>query len=79
MPLTLVSNVLNSASFGRFIIFVILVNAVTLGLETSETIMSRFGGLIVFLDKICLTIFVVEIIAKLAVRRLAFFRSGWSV
>ncbi|WP_282092770.1 ion transporter [Epibacterium ulvae] len=79
MPLTLVSNVLNSAAFGRFIIFVILLNAVTLGLETSQTIMARFGGLIVLLDKICLTIFVVEIIAKLAVRRLAFFRSGWSV
>ncbi|SCZ72287.1 voltage-gated sodium channel [Epibacterium ulvae] len=79
MPLTLVSNVLNSAAFGRFIIFVILLNAVTLGLETSHTIMARFGGLIVLLDKTCLTIFVVEIIAKLAVRRLAFFRSGWSV
>ncbi|WP_282078500.1 ion transporter [Epibacterium ulvae] len=79
MPLTLVSNVLNSAAFGRFIIFVILLNAVTLGLETSQTIMARFGGLIILLDKICLTIFVVEIIAKLAVRRLAFFRSGWSV
>ncbi|WP_282095997.1 ion transporter [Epibacterium ulvae] len=79
MPLTLVSNVLNSATFGRFIIFVILLNAVTLGLETSQTIMARFGGLIILLDKICLTIFVVEIVAKLAVRRLAFFRSGWSV
>ncbi len=79
MPLTRLSNLLNSDGFGRFVIFVIVVNAITLGLETSQSVMARFASLIHLIDKLCLSIFVAEIIAKLSVRRLAFFRDGWSV
>ncbi|TCP61107.1 voltage-gated sodium channel [Rhodovulum bhavnagarense] len=57
---------------------VILVNAVLLGMETSQTLMDRAGGLIVALDMVCLTIFVAEIAAKLVAHRLSFFRSGWN-
>ncbi len=61
------------------IIIVILFNAVLLGLETSPAIMATAGPLITFLDTACLTIFVVEILAKLFVHRLSFFRSGWNL
>ncbi len=61
------------------IIGVILLNAVLLGMETSDTLMARWGGLIVTLDKICLAIFVVEIAAKLVARGWRFFTSGWSI
>ncbi|MBK4216963.1 ion transporter [Paracoccus caeni] len=64
---------------GRFITFVILFNAAVLGLETSAGIMARFGGLITALDRLCLTIFVIEILLKLAARRFGFFRDGWNV
>ncbi|EBA16976.1 voltage-gated sodium channel [Roseobacter sp. SK209-2-6] len=58
---------------------VIMVNAVTLGLETSEQVMARVGGLIHLIDELCLGIFIVEILMKLIARRLRFFLNGWSV
>lgn len=61
------------------IIGVIIFNAVLLGLETSQTVMARFGSLITALDMLCLCIFVVEIVAKLIARGPAFFRSGWNI
>jgi voltage-gated sodium channel len=63
----------------RFIMGLIIVNAVTLGLETSESIMARFGGLLTFLDRTIIGIFVVEILARLLVQRAAFFRDGWNI
>ena len=62
-----------------FIIGVILFNAVILGLETSDTVMGVAGSFIHALDKLCLYIFVVEILAKFFAHRFRFFRSGWNV
>ena len=58
------------------ILGVILFNAILLGLETSKPIMAQVGGLISLLDRICLTIFVVELLAKLFAYRTQFFRKG---
>ena len=63
----------------RFITGVIVFNAILLGLETSDTVMSRIGGLIHFLDAACLLIFVLEITARLYAQRLQFFKSGWNL
>jgi voltage-gated sodium channel len=63
----------------KFIIALIMVNAVTLGLETSKSAMEAIGGLLWWLDHILLWIFVAEIAARIAVHRLAFFRDPWSV
>lgn len=65
--------------FARFITGVILVNAVLLGMETAPSLMERFGGAIVFLDSICLAIFVAEIAMKLIATRLKFFTNGWNI
>lgn len=70
---------LEGPKFSNFIMGVIMVNAITLGLETSETAVSVAGGLIDLIDQICLTIFVIEIIAKLIAVRLNFFKSGWNI
>ncbi|AJE45371.1 ion transporter [Celeribacter indicus] len=58
---------------------VILFNAVILGLETSPAVMSRVGGIITFLDGLCLAIFAAEIAAKIYARGARFFRSGWNL
>ena len=72
-------NILQDNRFTRFIMAVIMINAVTLGLETSEVVMARVGGLIHLIDNVCLAIFIVEILMKLVARRLRFFLNGWSV
>ncbi len=65
--------------FQRFIIILILINAVTLGLETDRDIMASIGGGIRIVDSAILAIFVVEILLRLVVYRFAFFRDPWSV
>ncbi|MAW08450.1 MAG: voltage-gated sodium channel [Halobacteriovoraceae bacterium] len=72
-------SVLDSEGFSRFITAVILVNAITLGMETSESIMAQVGSLVHLIDNLCLMIFILEIAAKLIVRRLRFFLNGWNV
>ena len=62
-----------------FITLVILINAVTLGLETSEKLVSKIGNMLIYVDKIALSIFVIELLIKLFVYRLSFFKSGWNV
>ncbi|MGC1498341.1 MAG: ion transporter [Sulfitobacter sp.] len=71
--------VLETPHFGNFIMGVIIFNAILLGLETSQTIMSRAGGLILFLDRVCLAVFVTEIVAKFITYRFRFFRDGWNI
>ncbi len=61
------------------IMALILINAVTLGLETSASAMERYGPLLIAIDLIAIAIFVVEILARLFVQRAAFFRDGWNI
>jgi len=58
---------------------VIIFNAIILGLETSQSAMANYSGLIKTLDTLCLTIFVVELLAKLVAHGPRFFRSGWNI
>ncbi len=71
--------IVESRWFSTAITIVIIINAVTLGLETWPLAMERAGGLLRVLDTAALTVFVIEIAMKLWVYRLAFFRNGWNV
>ena len=77
--MTSLQTILESAGVRKFITAVILFNAVILGLETSDMAMAKVGLLIGFLDRMCLAIFVVELVLKLLVYRLRFFRDGWNI
>ncbi len=70
---------LENPQTSNFIIGVIILNAITLGLETSPTAMSFAGPVILAIDKICLAIFVIEILLKLFAYRGGFFRNGWNL
>ena len=63
----------------RFVMGLIVLNAVTLGIETSHTVMDRWGWLLNWIDRIVLAVFVVELAARLIVQRAAFFRDGWNI
>ena len=63
----------------RAIMVLIGINAVILGLETSPDVMASWGTALEWLDRAILAVFVVEIAARIAVHRLAFFRDPWSV
>ncbi|MEM1343029.1 MAG: ion transporter [Pseudomonadota bacterium] len=61
------------------ILVVIVINAITLGLETSKQAMEAAGPLLLTIDRICLGIFVAEIALKLVAHGLAFFRRAWNL
>ncbi len=63
----------------RVVIVLIVINAITLGLETSKSIMSAWGNVLHVIDTALLTFFVIELAARLWVKRLSFFKDGWNV
>ena len=65
--------------FQRFIIAVIVLNAVTLGMETSERLVAESGGLLYAVDRLAVAIFVVELVLRIVAHGARFFRDPWSV
>ena len=63
----------------KIITALIVLNAITLGLETSAWAMANFGAALLMLDRVILAVFVAEIAIKLVVYRLGFFRNAWNV
>jgi voltage-gated sodium channel len=78
----LASRIASSHAFQQFILAVIILTAVVVGLETSETLTARYGALFDGLDVVVQTIFVFEIAVRILAcwpRPAAFFRDGWNV
>lgn len=70
---------IESEGIQRLITALILINAVTLGMETSPSLMAQFGAVLMFVDRLILTIFVIEIATKLVAQGLGFFRNPWNL
>ena len=73
------SALLDHPTFERLILGLIVVNAITLGLETSGSIRAAIGPFLEKLDHVILAIFVAELIARMALRGWRFWRDPWSV
>lgn len=65
--------------FIRFITALIILNAITLGLETDDALAEKFGALLHVFDIIVLSLFGLELALKFTAYHLHFFRSGWNV
>lgn len=63
----------------KFIFCVILINAITLGMETSPALVASFGPVLEVLDHIALGIFVAELALKIAALRGQFIRDAWNI
>jgi len=70
---------LDHPAFERTIIALIAVNAITLGLETSQAAMDRFGEALKFVDRVILGVFVAEISARLIADFRGFWRDPWRI
>ena len=71
--------VAEDARFQRGIIALIIINAITLGLETSSAVMASYGAALKALDRIVLAIFVVELAIRIGAHGRGFFRDPWSL
>ena len=65
--------------FHNFIIYLIIFNSVTIGMETSPQLIERIGDWFERIDNVILYIFIFEITLKLIVYRFDFFKSGWNI
>ena len=65
--------------FQHAIIVLIVVNAITLGLETSPAIMASAGPVLVALDHAVLAVFVAELAIRIGAYGRSFFRDPWSI
>ena len=63
----------------RVILGLIILNAITLGLETSASVMEKVGPLLHALDEAILAVFVAELVARIAVYRGRFVHDPWSI
>jgi voltage-gated sodium channel len=74
-----VANFVEHSRFVNFIAALILINAVTLGMHTSDHLTSQYGGLLKLTDNLIVGIFCIEILLKFFAYRLSFFKVGWNV
>lgn len=73
-----IERLVHNKKFQLFIVGVILFNAAILGLLTLD-IPQGTKSVLQFLDDVCLVIFCVEILLKLLVMRLGYFKDGWNI
>lgn len=74
-------NFLESTFWSVFIVSVIIINSITLGLETVAFARKNFGNILVIIDHVCLIIFVIELSLRIMVYRVKFFIGkewGWN-
>ncbi len=70
---------LETAWFQQMVIIVIVLNAITLGLETDDRIMASIGPALLAFDAAVLAFFVLELLAKIFVYRTRFHHDPWNV
>lgn len=70
---------LNAPAFERTILILIVINAITMGLETSPAAMAAFGSVLLLVGRIILAIFILEIAAKLIVDFRGSLRDPWRI
>ena len=66
-------------SFDMFIMSVILLDAVVLGMMTSEKLNFYFNNGLFLLDRLFMGIFIVEMFLKIYALKKKFFESGWNI
>ena len=63
----------------RFIIALIVINAIILGMETSKSLMQSYGYWLNLVNVSILYVFVIELLLRLFAHRLRFFTQPWSI
>lgn len=69
----------SSPSVQNAIVYLIVFNAITLGLDTSATIRAYTGGILGIVEQAILAVFVAELVVKLLAYGPRFFRSNWNI
>lgn len=74
-----IKKLLEGSNFDLLILSLIVINAMALGLMASDIKNVRFDQILFVLDRLCMAIFVVEMLMKIYAYGLKFFKKGWNV
>ena len=66
-------------TFQKSIMILIVINAFTLGAETSPTVMGLIGPELLVFDKVVIVVFCVELLLRIYAHGLSFFRGAWNI
>lgn len=75
----MIYNFVTSKKFNNFILLVIIINAITLGMETNIYLQNNIGSILILVDRIALIIFSIEIIMKIFAFKVCFIRDPWNI
>ena len=71
--------IVESNLFERLIVGLIIINAITLGLETYKPVMDIIGSALHVIDRLILSVFVAELLVKFIIYQNRFFHSPWRI
>jgi len=74
-----IEKLIEGSNFQNFIIGLIILNGITMGFETSKEIAHDYHTFFSLFDSFVITIFTIEIILRIYVHRVSFFKNGWSL
>lgn len=74
-----IETIVQSKSFVNFITYLIILNGITMGLETSKEFTANFGGVTSLFNTFVISVFTIEIAMRIYVHRLSFFKDPWSI
>jgi len=74
-----IKTIVESAIFKNFIISLIILNGITMGFETSNSIYTNYQTFFDTFNTFVITIFTIEIILRIYVYRVNFFKDAWSL
>ena len=74
-----IKSLIESKSFVNFITYLIILNGITMGLETSKGFVESFGSFTSLFNTFVISMFTIEIALRIYVNRISFFKDPWSL
>ncbi|MFA9238903.1 MAG: ion transporter [Candidatus Paceibacteria bacterium] len=74
-----VKKIIENSLFTKFITYLIILNGITMGFETSKEFSANYGIYTTFFNQVVISIFTIEILLRIYIHRLSFFKDPWSV
>jgi len=74
-----IATLVESARFQNFIMGLIVLNGITMGMETSTSLSGEYGTFFTIFNTFVISIFTIEILLRLFVHKAAFFKDPWSI
>jgi len=75
----IVHNLVKSSRFQNFIMGLIVLNGITMGLESSKSMSLEYGSLFSLFNTFVVAVFTIEIILRIYVYKASFFKDPWSI